>query len=804
MSFRFYFFNATTILVLLLLICTNTTLADLVGDPPTSWDSEQDCINYLLDMDETEAGYLQQNRTAGIMTLEPIALPMGDDLYGNNYHLMHPVAASLGSRIVTIFTRANAHVPSLNLYGGSDALYSPQVMKISYDNGQTWSDQIEMEHFLQGMPSSTAPGMRALGSVGNKLIFASKFGLMISDDFGSTWRHKPDAFGTLPDGWTGANFGPEIVNLPGVGLVLPAHAWNGGRFASETFFYVSQDEGETWELIREPILQAPRYNIEPSPLVIGDQLVYVARSHDTQALDAENDVYHYSQAVSAPRSLDITTNYTNIPTTDASEELAPILAAQGYADSKAAAFGYWSQDTVDLILNPVTNRVEAVVTNRTGGAAHHASDKSRQSLSLWSIDPDDLLAGSTQWRYEGTLLERPSLDSELFIDGMHPAGSVVDEENGVQHIFIYSGYYAGASGIFQITRPLDTERVHFGLMARELMLHSTMNAADISGDSVHDVTSPSYHGTMRTDGTVTAAPGLIGDAMDISVTDSNAAVNYGDVLDAGLGVQTISLWFNADEVKTQFIARKGNISSGQAGWSIFLEDLGDGTQRLIFRANAVGGFTDAARGILLKDLSLEESTGTWLHVAMVIDAATGTLKAYINGEDTGLTSNAWGDTFTPNPDGMNNAASLMLGIGAGQGADMQIDDFAIFSAELTQDAIRRIYANGLNGIGVEAMGMPVLAGDLDGDGYVGLSDLDLVLGNWNSTVTPGVSNGDPSGDGYVGLDDLDIVLSNWNLGTPPGDVLQNIPEPASAAILITSATLLKTLRHFSPRDAIHK
>ena len=73
-------------------------------------------------------------------------------------------------------------------------------------------------------------------------------------------------------------------------------------------------------------------------------------------------------------------------------------------------------------------------------------------------------------------------------------------------------------------------------------------------------------------------------------------------------------------------------------------------------------------------------------------------------------------------------------------------------------------------------------GDIDGDGFVGLADLDVVLSQWNQEVTPGdLAAGDYSGDGFIGLDDLDVVLSNWNQGTPPMDVA--VPEPGSMAVL---------------------
>jgi Chondroitinase B len=77
-----------------------------------------------------------------------------------------------------------------------------------------------------------------------------------------------------------------------------------------------------------------------------------------------------------------------------------------------------------------------------------------------------------------------------------------------------------------------------------------------------------------------------------------------------------------------------------------------------------------------------------------------------------------------------------------------------------------------------------LVGDLDGDGFVGISDLNLVLGAWNQSVPPADAAADPSGDGFVGIEDLNTVLGNWNAGTPPpGEAPNAIPEPTILALL---------------------
>jgi hypothetical protein len=81
-----------------------------------------------------------------------------------------------------------------------------------------------------------------------------------------------------------------------------------------------------------------------------------------------------------------------------------------------------------------------------------------------------------------------------------------------------------------------------------------------------------------------------------------------------------------------------------------------------------------------------------------------------------------------------------------------------------------------------------LVGDLDGDGFVGIADLNIVLGAWNQNVPPANPAADTSGDGFVGIEDLNTVLGNWNAGTPPANVA--VPEPASLALLVSGGLVL--------------
>ena len=85
-----------------------------------------------------------------------------------------------------------------------------------------------------------------------------------------------------------------------------------------------------------------------------------------------------------------------------------------------------------------------------------------------------------------------------------------------------------------------------------------------------------------------------------------------------------------------------------------------------------------------------------------------------------------------------------------------------------------------------------LAGDLDGDGFVGIDDLNLVLSNWNQNIPPADPLADPSGDGFVGIDDLNEVLGNWNAGTPPEAPtgFAAVPEPGTAGVLVFAGVAL--------------
>ena len=89
-----------------------------------------------------------------------------------------------------------------------------------------------------------------------------------------------------------------------------------------------------------------------------------------------------------------------------------------------------------------------------------------------------------------------------------------------------------------------------------------------------------------------------------------------------------------------------------------------------------------------------------------------------------------------------------------------------------------------------------LEGDYNNDGFVGIDDLNIVLGNWNIFVPSGsLQHGDGNGDGFVGIDDLNQNLANWNAGSPPTTSGNTVPEPASLFVCLAVTGAMISRRH---------
>ena len=77
---------------------------------------------------------------------------------------------------------------------------------------------------------------------------------------------------------------------------------------------------------------------------------------------------------------------------------------------------------------------------------------------------------------------------------------------------------------------------------------------------------------------------------------------------------------------------------------------------------------------------------------------------------------------------------------------------------------------------------PVIPGDANGDGKVDGSDVTILAGNWQATVTDGAASGDFNGDGKVDGSDVTILAGNWQYGV--NTATTSVPEPSILAMLM--------------------
>ena len=73
-----------------------------------------------------------------------------------------------------------------------------------------------------------------------------------------------------------------------------------------------------------------------------------------------------------------------------------------------------------------------------------------------------------------------------------------------------------------------------------------------------------------------------------------------------------------------------------------------------------------------------------------------------------------------------------------------------------------------------------LAGDVNGDGFVGIEDLDLLLAYWGDAAASSslAAAADLNDDGTVNSPDLSLLIANWGAGTPPLEPTSNDDDDA--------------------------
>lgn len=125
-------------------------------------------------------------------------------------------------------------------------------------------------------------------------------------------------------------------------------------------------------------------------------------------------------------------------------------------------------------------------------------------------------------------------------------------------------------------------------------------------------------------------------------------------------------------------------------------------------------------------------------------------RVELNGEDTACYSVCWPNDVSLSIPGAPPISGDVLRVLAESpdGAFGGVETFSVLAANIFEIEL------------LSAQVTPACPGDADGDGAVGLSDLNLVLSGFGQSVPPG-TNGDIDGDGNVTLSDLNQVLSNF-------------------------------------------
>lgn len=220
---------------------------------------------------------------------------------------------------------------------------------------------------------------------------------------------------------------------------------------------------------------------------------------------------------------------------------------------------------------------------------------------------------------------------------------------------------------------------------------------------------------------------------------------------------------------------------------------GDYADDVSFGAPSAGDELFVRRSSALNFALRGEST-TPSGFALDTTSGTGTLHKHVSFQARNDNGSPAGDglylaSFTMTMDGLADSDPFFLLFNAAYLRDEQ--DAIVFNGDrpVTNDDARLA---AIDWISQTFLDSGALTGDLDGDGFVGANDLDILLANWGDSVTTGsLINGDASGDGLIGQPDLQIVLDAWGTGTPPAGI---VPEPGSLALLLTISGVLPSRR----------
>lgn len=398
-----------------LLLPSDTSYMELLPTEPGSLGNKafsDYMANRYLKIDGQENSLLYLADSVNLMQLTEVLVPEGAGYREGNYNFGWPVATMDGTSI-TVSTQRRLIPGQMDDNSGKG-----QLLIISDDAGETWNTPIEVQNL---QPYGYRVGSQSCIGIFDGNIIQKGNGTMISDNLGANWNPYPRAFKFASQEAYGPN-GPRIHEHPAFGLIF----LTGTDAAVDTGSVFKSNDGRLWEdKIWTVEGSDPVLCPGPSTLVMDDGSILMVSSNGTRMVQY---LYHYTAGDS----------YNDIVfSVDIIESINTSLS---------------SNDVPDLILNPVSGKIEMLESNPA-------------ALLMWSIDPSALLGGNTDWELETVLMKRTGISS------MHPAGSVIDSENQLQHIFLYmGGEYPDRNCIYKLSRSLDTESLSLWLNDQRIQM----------------------------------------------------------------------------------------------------------------------------------------------------------------------------------------------------------------------------------------------------------------------------------------------------------------------------------------------
>lgn len=402
----------------------------------------------LLGTSEEQLSQLDEGHRRGMIEMAPVVLPEAP--LGDNNHMGWPVATQVEGKLVLVHRRLPGHNASGAGNGDEHSTFS--MARTSADGGKTWSESVDLREAMNpddknrggimplshrykfGPVNESKQGyklhLNAIGTSDAKSVLVlCNYGAFRSIDQGGSWTHLNDQFREdTMEGYI-VFLGPRIVNHPEMGLCAFGNTVGYGRgkypnpvdgpagiHHHNLVVFSSKDDGVMWD---KTVHELPSWAVQHEPAaVVHDGDVFILGRDERMATTYQQIRLSGGKPVDVRRTANI--RHSHI------------------------------MDTVDIDFNPVTGRLEVV-----------RSYREKLLVDLWSIDPAEW--ESAEWRFEGVLFaKRTTVEGKEFYqtaDGFHPGGGVIDAEEGVQHIFVYTGHPKGPSGSFRITRTLETERL---------------------------------------------------------------------------------------------------------------------------------------------------------------------------------------------------------------------------------------------------------------------------------------------------------------------------------------------------------